>query len=187
MRARNKCWPWRPWKWEVRHERRHDKNLEGCKRNPHPRCGSPQLPQNRGGGGGRPGDRILSSWTLEALAAAPAGTAEPAALNAWMRIGTDDTVTIIIDKSEMGQGIQTALCMIAAEELECDWKKIRTEFAPAAKEYFNPAFGMQGTGGSSSVRSSWDPMRKAGAAARDMLVQAAAQKWGVEKTACRAA
>ena len=122
----------------------------------------------------------------EALAAEPAGTAEPTALNAWMRIGTDDTVTIIIDKSEMGQGIQTALCMIAAEELECDWKKIRTEFAPAAKEYFNPAFGMQGTGGSSSVRSSWDPMRKAGAAARDMLVQAAAQKWGVEKTACRA-
>src|SRR6266478_4627728 len=122
----------------------------------------------------------------EALAAAPAGTAEPTALNAWMRIGTDDTVTIIIDKSEMGQGIQTALCMIAAEELECDWKRIRTEFAPAAKEYFNPAFGMQGTGGSSSVRSSWDPMRKAGAAARDMLVQAAAQKWGVEKTACRA-
>src|SRR4030088_1490407 len=122
----------------------------------------------------------------EALAAAPAGTAEPTALNAWMRIGTDDTVTIIIDKSEMGQGIQTALCMIAAEELECDWKKIRTEFAPAAEEYFNPAFGMQGTGGSSSVRSSWDPMRKAGAAARDMLVQAAAQKWGVEKTACRA-
>ncbi len=123
---------------------------------------------------------------FEALAAPPAGSAAPAALNAWMRIGTDDSVTIMIDKSEMGQGIQTALCMLAAEELECDWKKIRTEFAPAAKEYFNPAFGMQGTGGSSSVRSSWDPMRKAGAAARDMLLQAAAQKWGVEKTACRA-
>src|SRR6266705_3845585 len=123
---------------------------------------------------------------FEALAAAPAGVAGPAALNAWMRIGDDDRVTIMIDKSEMGQGIQTALCMIAAEELECDWKKIRTEFAPAAKEYFNPAFGMQGTGGSSSVRSSWDPMRKAGAAARDMLIQAAAQKWGVEKTSCRA-
>jgi isoquinoline 1-oxidoreductase beta subunit len=120
---------------------------------------------------------------FEALAA---GAASPAVLNAWMRIGTDDSVTIMIDKSEMGQGIQTALCMIAAEELECDWKKIRTEFAPAAKEYFNPAFGMQGTGGSSSVRSSWDPMRKAGAAAREMLVEAAAQKWGVEKTACRA-
>src|ERR1700674_3824249 len=102
-----------------------------------------------------------------------------------MRIGTDDSVTIMIDKSEMGQGIQTALCMLAAEELECDWKKIRTEFAPAAKQYFNPAFGMQGTGGSSSVRSSWDPMRKAGAAARDMLLQAAAEQWNVDKSACR--
>jgi isoquinoline 1-oxidoreductase beta subunit len=123
---------------------------------------------------------------FEALAASPVGAASPAALNAWMRIGTDDSVTIMIDKSEMGQGIQTALCMIAAEELECDWKKIRTEFAPAAKEYFNPAFGMQGTGGSSSVRSSWDPMRKAGAAAREMLVEAAAQKWSVDKKSCRA-
>src|SRR5216683_3006411 len=123
---------------------------------------------------------------FETIAASPAGPATPAALNAWMRIGTDDSVTIMIDKSEMGQGIQTALCMLAAEELECDWKKIRTEFAPAAKEYFNPAFGMQGTGGSSSVRSSWDPMRKAGAAAREMLVEAAAQKWGVEKSGCRA-
>jgi isoquinoline 1-oxidoreductase subunit beta len=120
-----------------------------------------------------------------ALAASPVGPAAPAALNAWMRIGTDDSVTIMIDKSEMGQGIQTALCMPATEELECDWKKIRTEFAPAAKEYFNPAFGMQGTGGSSSVRSSWEPMRQAGAAAREMLVEAAAQKWGVEKTSCR--
>jgi isoquinoline 1-oxidoreductase beta subunit len=123
---------------------------------------------------------------FEAVAASPVGAASPAALNAWMRIGTDDSVTIMIDKSEMGQGIQTALCMIAAEELECDWKKIRTEFAPAAKEYFNPAFGMQGTGGSSSVRSSWDPMRKAGAAAREMLVEAAAQKWSVDKKSCRA-
>lgn len=121
---------------------------------------------------------------LESLAAAPAG-ASPASLNAWMLISPDDSVKIMIDKSEMGQGILTALCMIAAEELDCDWKKIHTEFAPAAKEYFNPAFGMQGTGGSSSVRSSWDPMRKAGAAARDMLLQAAAQEWGVEKSACR--
>jgi isoquinoline 1-oxidoreductase subunit beta len=122
---------------------------------------------------------------FEAFAASPADSG-PASLNAWMLISPDDTVKIMIDKSEMGQGILTALCMIAAEELDCDWKKIRTEFAPAAKEYFNPAFGMQGTGGSSSVRSSWDPMRKAGAAARDMLLQAAAQKWGVEKSACRA-
>jgi isoquinoline 1-oxidoreductase beta subunit len=122
---------------------------------------------------------------MEALAAFPAEST-PASLNAWMLISTDDTVKIMIDKSEMGQGILTALCMIAAEELECDWKKVRTEFAPAATQYFNPAFHTQGTGGSSSVRSSWDPLRRAGATARDMLLQAAAAKWGVDKSACHA-
>ena len=121
---------------------------------------------------------------FEALAE-PAVTVAPASLNAWMLISTTDVVTIMIDKSEMGQGILTALCMIAAEELDCDWKKIRTEFAPAAKEYFNPAFGMQGTGGSSSVRSSWDPLRKAGAAGRMMLLQAAAADWKVDPSTCR--
>ncbi|HVA95802.1 MAG TPA: molybdopterin cofactor-binding domain-containing protein, partial [Candidatus Dormibacteraeota bacterium] len=122
----------------------------------------------------------------EVFAASPAVVAAPAVLNAWMRIAPNNSVTIVIDKSEMGQGILTGLCMLAAEELECDWKKIHTVFAPAAKEYYNPAFGMQGTGGSSSMRSSWDPMRKAGAAAREMLLQAAAQKWGVDKSTCRA-
>ena len=120
------------------------------------------------------------------LAEAATGSAAPLALNAWIHVGTNDLVTIFIDKSEMGQGILTGLCMIAAEELECGWKQIRTEFAPAAKEYFNPAFGFQGTGGSSSVRSSWDPMRKAGASAREMLIAAAAQKWSVDKAACHA-
>src|SRR5579863_4347470 len=117
--------------------------------------------------------------------AAPVAMMPPASMNAWIRISPTDVVTIMIDKSEMGQGILTALCMIAAEELDCDWKNINTEFAPAAKEYFNPAFGMQGTGGSSSVRSSWDPMRKAGATAREMLLQAAAAQWKVDKSACR--
>ena len=120
----------------------------------------------------------------EALAE-PVAMMPASSLNAWMRISTTDAVTIVIDKSEMGQGILTALCMIAAEELDCDWKRITTEFAPAAKEYFNPAFGMQGTGGSSSVRSSWDPMRKAGATAREMLLLAAAAEWKVEKSTCR--
>ncbi len=92
----------------------------------------------------------------------------------------------MIDKSEMGQGIMTALSMLAAEELECDWKKLRAEFAPAEKVYYNPAFGAQGTGGSSSIRSSYLPLLKAGAAAREMLVAAAAQKWGVDKSDCRA-
>jgi isoquinoline 1-oxidoreductase beta subunit len=121
---------------------------------------------------------------FEALAE-PYAMMPPAPLNAWIHISTTNLVTIVIDKSEMGQGILTALCMIAAEELDCDWKTIRTEFAPAAKEYFNPAFGMQGTGGSSSVRSSWDPMRKAGASARLMLLQAAASEWRVDPSTCR--
>ena len=92
----------------------------------------------------------------------------------------------MIDKSEMGQGVMTSLSMLAAEELECDWNKLRTEFAPAAKVYYNPAMRLQGTAGSSSIRSSWLPMLKAGAGAREMLIAAAAQKWGVNKSECRA-
>src|SRR5579864_8275221 len=120
---------------------------------------------------------------VEALAAAPESAV---ALNAWIHVGTDDNVTILIDKSEMGQSILTGLAMLAAEELECDWKKVRTEFAPADKAYINPQFGVQGTGGSSGTHTSWDPLRKAGAAARLMLLEAAAQKWGVDAQQCRA-
>jgi len=105
--------------------------------------------------------------SVEALAAAPESAI---ALNAWIYVGTDDTVTILIDKSEMGQSILTGLAMLAAEELECDWKNVRTEFAPADKAYVNPQFGVQGTGGSSATRTSWEPLRKAGAAARMMLL-----------------
>src|SRR5271169_4362928 len=118
----------------------------------------------------------------EALAGVP--PKEGAAINAWVRIATDDAVTLEIDKSEMGQGISTALTMILAEELDLDWKKIQTEFAPAAPQYFNPIFGMQGTGGSSSIRGSWEPLAKAGAAAREMLVATAAARWGIGADAC---
>ena len=118
----------------------------------------------------------------EALAKVPAK--EPAAINAWVHIAPDDTTTLVIDKSEMGQGINTALTMILADELDLDWKKIRTEFAPAASVYFNPVFGLQGTGGSTSVRGSWEPLAKAGAAAREMLVAAAAKKWNVDPSTC---
>ncbi len=124
--------------------------------------------------------------THHEVLAAPPASVPPAALNAWIHIGTDDIVTIVIDKSEMGQGIMTGLSMLAAEELECDWKNVRTEFAPADKVYFNPIVGFQGTGASSSTRGSWEPMRKAGATAREMLVGAAAEKWGVDKLECRA-
>jgi isoquinoline 1-oxidoreductase beta subunit len=120
---------------------------------------------------------------FEALAAA-APPSEPVAANAWVRIAPDDTVTIVIDKSEMGQGVVTSLAMLLAEELEFDWKKVKTEFAPAAPAYFNPLFGVQGTGGSTSVRASWGPLTKAGAAAREMLIAAAAQQWYVEASSC---
>jgi isoquinoline 1-oxidoreductase beta subunit len=110
----------------------------------------------------------------------------PVPLNAWVHIGTNNVVTILIDKSEMGQGILTGLAMLAAEELGCDWKTIRTEFAPADQAYINPQFGVQGTGASSATRTSWIPLRKAGAAARMMLLETAAANWGVDKSECRA-
>ena len=118
----------------------------------------------------------------EALAGTP--PKDPTAINAWVQIAPDDNVTVLIDKSEMGQGISTALSMVVAEELDLDWKKVNTVFAPAAPPYFNPIFGLQGTGGSSSVRGSWEPVAKASAAAREMLISTAAKRWNVELSAC---
>ncbi len=103
--------------------------------------------------------------------------------NAWLRIGTDGGVTLTIDKSEMGQGTHTALAMILADELDADWSSVRLGPSPE-----NPAGWSRpmSTGGSRSVRSSWDPLRKAGATARAMLVAAAAETWNVEPATCRA-
>jgi isoquinoline 1-oxidoreductase subunit beta len=114
------------------------------------------------------------------------GDATPAVMNAWIQVSPDNNITILVNKSEMGQGVMTSLPMLVAEELECDWKQIRTEFAPAAVVYFDPAFRMQGTGGSQSIHSGWEPLRQAGAAARIMLVQAAATQWGVDPSECHA-
>jgi isoquinoline 1-oxidoreductase beta subunit len=100
--------------------------------------------------------------------------------NAWIRIGTDNVVTVIVDKSEMGQGVYTSLPMLVAEELDADWSKVRMEPAPAAPEYKHPWFGVQGTGGSTSVRAMWQPLRNAGATARAMLIAAAAANWKVD-------
>ncbi|MFO0589259.1 MAG: xanthine dehydrogenase family protein molybdopterin-binding subunit [Polyangiaceae bacterium] len=112
--------------------------------------------------------------------AAPVAPTRPFVPNAWVRIAPDETVTIVVDKSEMGQGIETSLPMLAADELDADWSKVKIEFAPAAPEYRNTMFGSQGTGGSTSIRATWRPMRTAGAAAREMLVAAAAAMWGVD-------
>jgi isoquinoline 1-oxidoreductase beta subunit len=116
------------------------------------------------------------------------GEQEPApfAPNAWLRIGPDDSVLVIVDRSEMGQGVTTSLPMLLAEELEADWTKVQIDFAPADKAYINPLFGLQGTGGSSSVRAAWTPLRKAGAAAREVLITAAAQRWAVKREECHA-
>jgi len=112
--------------------------------------------------------------------------AAPFAPNAWLRISPNNSVLIVVDRSEMGQGVTTALPMLVAEELNADWTTVTIESAPADKAYINPMFGMQGTGGSTSVRAAYTPLRKAGAAAREMLVAAAAQTWGVDKAECHA-
>jgi isoquinoline 1-oxidoreductase beta subunit len=106
--------------------------------------------------------------------------------NAFIRIGTDDMVTIIVNKSEMGQGVYTSLPMLVAEELEVDWSKIRVEAAPVDPAYNHTEWGVQGTGGSTSVWSEWERLRKAGATARVMLVKAAADIWKVNPASCRA-
>ncbi|NRF67123.1 xanthine dehydrogenase family protein molybdopterin-binding subunit [Aquincola sp. S2] len=132
-----------------------------------------------------------------------------AALNGWVKVGADDRVTVLLAKSEMGQGIHTALAMLLAEELDADWSTITTEMAPIDSIYNNLAtvvdslpfhpddkgsvkriagwmtaksmreIGIMATGGSSSIKDLWGPMREAGASARAMLVGAAAQAWGV--------
>ncbi len=106
--------------------------------------------------------------------------------NAWIRIDADDTVTLRVASSEMGQGVFTAIPMMLAEELECDWTRIKVEMAPAEKAYANPIIGMQLTGGSTTVRAFWVPLRQAGAAGRELLIRAAAQTWKVKEDQCRA-
>jgi isoquinoline 1-oxidoreductase subunit beta len=106
----------------------------------------------------------------------------PFAPNAWLRIDRDGTITIVVARSEMGQGVRTSLPMILAEELDADWASVRVEQALADEKY-----GSQGTGGSTSVRTSWEKLRKAGATARTMLISAAAKQWNVAESECRTA
>ena len=105
--------------------------------------------------------------------------------NAFVRIATDGRVTVIINKSEMGQGVCTSLSMLLADELDADWSRVGFEFAPVDPVYDHPGFGIQMTGGSTSVAAMSLPLRKAGAAARAMLVAAAAQRWSVGAEECR--
>ncbi|MGI9336661.1 MAG: molybdopterin cofactor-binding domain-containing protein, partial [Gammaproteobacteria bacterium] len=107
--------------------------------------------------------------------------AGPFVPNAFVRIGTDDTVTIISKHIEFGQGVHTGLATMLADELDADWTTVSVEHAPAdAERYANLSWGpVQGTGGSSATPNSWEQMRSAGATARAMLISAAAQHWKV--------
>src|SRR5688500_2650864 len=106
--------------------------------------------------------------------------------NAFLRVDKDGTCTVFVKHLEFGQGVTTSLPMLVAEELECDWTKVRYALAPANPVYAHTAFGMQMTGGSSSVWNSWDQLRTVGAQARTMLMQAAADQWKVKLADVRA-
>jgi len=109
-----------------------------------------------------------------------AGAAADFAPNAFVRVSPDDTVTILAKHIEFGQGAHTGIATVLAEELDADWAQVRVEAAPAdAERYANLFFGMQGTGGSTAMANSWEQLRRAGATARAMLVEAAAARWGV--------
>lgn len=145
-------------------------------------------------GAGAAGALVLGVYVTRSQSAVPGGGAADAAAggaatpaapafapNLWLSIAADGATTILLTKAEMGQGVYTALPMLVAEELDADWSSIRVEQAivePRVAAFI-------GTGGSSSVSSSWEPLRRAGAAAREMLVTAAASRWNVPAAECR--
>jgi isoquinoline 1-oxidoreductase beta subunit len=118
----------------------------------------------------------------------PDSTEGKFAPDAFIRIDRSGRTTLVMPQVEMGQGVYTAIAMILAEELDADFNKVLLEHAPASdKIYGNPVFGIQATGNSNSIRAFWKPLRRAGAAARAMLIQAAAQQWQVDPASCSAA
>jgi isoquinoline 1-oxidoreductase beta subunit len=127
------------------------------------------------------GAGLVIGFRLPRAGEARGAAAKPLAPNVWLRIAPDGTVTVLVARSEMGQGVRTALPMLVAEELEADWTRVRFEQATP-----EPRYGSMSTGGSRSIRSLHGPLRKAGAQAREMLVSAAALTWGVDRADCRA-
>lgn len=128
------------------------------------------------GGGILIGLRVDNAWA----AAAPVNA------NAWISIAADNTVTLTCGRSEMGQDVYTSLSMLLAEELGVDPRRVKVVHAPADPAYVNTLMGAQITGGSTSIREGWEPLRKAGATTRMMLVSAAAAQWGVPASDIRA-
>jgi isoquinoline 1-oxidoreductase beta subunit len=136
----------------------------------------------------RAGGALALVVGLPAYATARGPTAGPAfAPDGFIRVAADGAVTLVMPQVEMGQGTYTSISAILAEELDADWSKVRVEHAPPnEKLYANPFFGVQVTGNSNSIRAFWTPLRKAGAAARAVLIEAAAKRWGVAASACGA-
>jgi len=120
---------------------------------------------------------VITFYVPAGVRAAPQAAQPPPSPNAFLRIGTDNSVTVLLAHSEMGQGIWTGLAMLIAEELDCDWSKVHSEHAPAAPVYGHPAMGMQMTGGSSTTRGEFDRYRNVGATAKALLLSAAATRW----------
>ncbi len=130
------------------------------------------------------GAALVIGFTLPVEAARlrkpmPANAA-PFAPNAWLRITADNRITVLCGAAEMGQGVLTAIPMLIAEELDADWDRVSVEQAPVGKAFDHPMFGPQASGGSTTIRAHWVPLRQAGAAAREMLVAAAAAQWKLD-------
>ena len=139
--------------------------------------------------GAAAGGGLMLSLSLPSMRSeAEAAGADSFAPNAFIRIGSDGEIVLTMPYVEMGQGDYTAIPMLIAEELEVDLKQVRLEHAPPnEKLYGNPLIGgVQATGGSTAIPAAWEPMRRAGATARTMLVSAAAKRWNVDPTSCRA-
>jgi isoquinoline 1-oxidoreductase beta subunit len=131
------------------------------------------------------GGALCLELALPPLAHAQGGGAE---VTVWLLVYPDNTVLMRVARSEMGQGSMTGLPMLIAEELECDWNAVRVEYVPVAEHIRRDrAWGSMSTGGSMSIRGSHSYLRSAGAAAREMLIAAAAQQWNVDPASCRAA
>jgi isoquinoline 1-oxidoreductase beta subunit len=132
------------------------------------------------------GGGLIIALSLPGSASPAAGRPSVSQLNAWLKISRDNSVTIIVDRSEMGQGVYTALPMLMAEELNINLDRIQIVAAPVGDAYISPGNGGQITGTSNSVQESWDKLRTAGATARTMLIAAAAQRWRVDPAQCHA-
>jgi isoquinoline 1-oxidoreductase beta subunit len=136
-------------------------------------------------GGGLLISAYIPQWNQASAATLPDAT-DPFVPNAFVRIGIDGSVTVIANHSEMGQGVYTSLPMMLAEDLDCDWSKVRVEPAPVAAAYNHSVYGIQMTGGSTTTTSEYERFRKMGAMARLMLIAAAAQSWDVDPQTCHA-